>query len=114
MKNRGFTIIEIMVSLMIISIGIIQIVSIISYSIRISERNKTLFHINQKYEYIKNEILSSNFNSLKDGITEKTENEYKISIEVQSVLNDLKKIIITIIKKDINKTYYFYKLKHIN
>jgi len=116
MKNKGFTIIETMISLMIIMVGVIQIASIIGQSINLSARSRKIFYINQTLENIKNKLLSEKYNSikLKEGTTTKTDCGYKVFFKIVDVTPSLKKINLSIIEKGISQKKYFYKSKYIN
>ncbi len=116
MKNKGFTIIETMISLMIIMVGVVQIAAIIGQSIHLSARSRRVFYINQKLENIRNKLLSENYDSikLKAGKTTKNDDGYKVYLKIVDVTSSLKTINLSIIDKGIRQKKYFYKSKYIN
>ena len=116
MNKKGFTIVETMLSVLLIMIGIIQITTIISYSLKFTKKTKDLFLIDQKAEYIKNQLLSEPFltTNLKAEEIKKNEKEYKIIFKIINKSDSLKEINLSIRKNNIGNKYFFIKSKYIN
>ncbi len=116
MNNKGFTLIETMVSVLLIMIAVLYVTSVIIHSLRFSKKNKDIFYIHQKADNIKNELLSRPFNSVKlcEGETKKKEDGYEIFYKIVNKSESLKEISLIIKKKEINKKCFFIKSKYIN
>ncbi len=116
MNSKGFTIIETMVSILIIMFGVILIASILIHSIKVNKRTSDIFYIDQKADYVKNLLLSKSFNStdLKEGESKKNDEDYKIIYKIIDRSDSLKEIILSVGKNNIKKKYVFFKSKYIN
>ncbi len=116
MNNKGFTLIETMVSVLLIMIAVLYVTSVIIHSLRYSKKNKDIFYIHQKADNIKNQLLSNQFNSieLSEGETKREEDGYEIFCKIVNKSESLKEISLIIKKMGLNKKYYFIKSKYIN
>ena len=109
--ERGFTLIETMISLMIISLLIILIAKIVTFSFDMNKKSSIRFKVMQKFENLKNNLLSKPFDSkdLKEGNFRKYEGKLIIHWSIKNITQTLKKIKLSVVYKTIKKQTFFYK-----
>lgn len=114
-KERGFTLIETLFSLLLVFIALMFICRTLIFSIYASRNSLIRFKIVQKYEYYKYYLYSRTFdsNELKKGDHLKHENEFKINWIVKNITTSFKKITIRVSYKDLKKKNFIYKSKFI-
>ena len=114
-KERGFTLIETLFSLLLVFIALMFICRTLIFSIYASRNSLIRFKIVQKYEYYKYYLYSRPFdsNELKKGDHLKHENKFKINWIVKDITTSFKKITIRISYKDLIKQNFIYKSKFI-
>lgn len=117
-EDRGFTLIEILVSLVLVSLALVLIAAIIHVSIDAHRKSCIRFHMLQTLESTKNDLISKSFDSdeLRDGTYSGKDGEFLLSWHIQGISPSLKKIRLKVsYEKDtvFNKRIYFYKSKFI-
>lgn len=114
-KKRGFTIIEVLFSLLIISLALVFISKVIINSINLNKKSHIKFNILQKFECQKNTLISKPFYStdLRIGNFSKRDGRFKLSWKIENVTESLKKINLSVSYKILKKQAYFLKSKFI-
>ncbi len=113
--NRGFTLIETLFSLLLISLSLLFITQLMVGAIDAHGKSNTRFKMVQLLEFSKNELVSKSFDAdeLKAGCYSKAEGPFKMSWNTRDISPLLKVIRFSISYKRITKYAYFYKSKHI-
>jgi prepilin-type N-terminal cleavage/methylation domain-containing protein len=114
-KEKGFTLVELLISLMLILVALLFILNIIVFSIDGSKKSYIRLQLSQKSESYKNVLLSKPFDSmeLQDGQSSIDEAPFKIYQDIISISPTLKRIKISIFYKSLSRQIYFYKSKYI-
>ncbi len=116
-NQKGFTLIETMISLVLVSMGLILISNIILFSMDAHRKSTIRFNMLQKLEYYKTKLITRPFDSseLQDGSYARDDEKFKLSWSIKSITPTLKKIRLTILYQGtvFNKKIYFYKSKFI-
>ncbi len=114
-NERGFTLIEALVSWVLVLLALLFLGDIIIFSINGTGMSRTRLEMSQKLESCKNQLLAQSFASaeLQDGSFSFVDGPFKISRQISSLNSSLKKIILSITYKTLSKQIYFYKSKYI-
>lgn len=114
-KEKGFTLVELLVSLMLILVALLYISNIIIFSINGSKKSYIRLQVLQKLEFCKNLLLSKPFDSaeLKDGHSSVDEAPFKTYQDIISISPTLKRIKISVFYKSLSRQIFFYKSKYI-
>ena len=114
-KEKGFTLVELLVSLMLILVALLFILNIIVFSIDGSKKSTIRLQVSQKLESCKNLLLSKPFDSegLKDGHSSIDEAPFKTYQDIICISPTLKRIKISIFYKSLSRQIFFYKSKYI-
>lgn len=117
--GNGFTLIETLVSLLLIALAILLISEVIVCAIDGHKKSQIRFKIGQEIESCKNRLLAKSFDSveLKDGSYSKEENHCTMTWDIKSITPTLKMIHLSVEFeyrfKGLTKREYFYKSKYI-
>ena len=114
-KAKGFTLIETLVSLVLIALAILLIAKVIVCAFDGHKKSRIRLNVSQELEFCKNQLLSKSFDSdeLKVGSYSKKENHIKKNWQIKSITPTLKIIHLVISYKGLTKRVYFYKSKYI-
>lgn len=114
-EEKGFTLVEVLFSFLLLLIAILFMTNIIIYSLEGNKKSRIRLEVSQKLVYCKNQLLSKSFDSeeLKDGHTSIDEPLFRIDWNINSISPTLKKIKLSILYKTLKKQIYFYKSKYI-
>lgn len=117
MKNakNGFSLIETVVSLLMVSLGLLLIGKIIVLSFDAGKKSLYRFRLQQKHEYCRDLLLSKPFSSteLHWGSHSQPEDNFLTRWVVSDVEPGLKKIELTISYKQLTQKSILYKSKYI-
>ena len=115
-KENGFTLIEILVSLLLVTLAVIFISETLIAGIEIQRKSGIRFHLLQEMENCKNELNAKPFDSLelKQGSYAKKVDPGNLSWDITDISPTLKIIRLFISSKGAAKRSYFYKSKYIN
>ncbi|MCX6579882.1 MAG: hypothetical protein NT166_06820 [Candidatus Aminicenantes bacterium] len=114
-KEGGFTLIEVIVSWVLVLLALLFVGDIIIYSINGTGMSRTRLEMSQKLESCKSELAGKPFNSveLEDGSFSTVEGPFKITRHIVSLSSTLKKITLAVTYKTLCKQIYFYRSKYI-
>ena len=114
-KDSGFTIIETLFSLLLISLALMSISQMITAAIGAQKKSSLRFNMQQKIEYCRNQLLSKSFAAaeLEEGSYSTAENPLKINWDIKNISPTLKFIHLSVSYKKITKKAYFYKSRYI-
>lgn len=114
-KDSGFTIIETLFSLLLISLALMSIAQMITAAIDAQKKAALRFNMQQKIEYCRNQLVSKSFAAaeLEEGSYTNAEPPLKIKWDIQDISPTLKSIHLSVSYKKITKKAYFYISKHI-
>ena len=114
-KDSGFTIIETLFSLLLISLALMSISQMITAAIDAQKKSSLRFNMQQKIEICRNQLLSKSFADpeLEEGSYSSTDPPLKIKWDIQNISPTLKSIHLSVSYKKITKKAYFYISKHI-
>jgi Tfp pilus assembly protein PilV len=114
-KDSGFTIIETLFSLLLISLALMSISQMITAAIGAQKKSSLRFNMQQKIEYCRNQLLSKSFAAaeLEEGSYSTAENPLKINWDIKDISPTLKFIHLSVSYKKITKKAYFYKSRYI-
>lgn len=114
-NEGGFTLIEVLVSWVLVLLALLFVGDIIIFSINGTGMSRTRMEMSQKLEACKNELLAKPFDSaeLEDGSFSSIDGPFKINRHINSVSSTLKKVTLSITYKILCKQIYFYKSKYI-
>lgn len=114
-KNSGFTIIETLFSLLLISLALMSISQMITAAIAAQKKSTLRFNMQQKIEYCRNQLVSKSFAAaeLEEGNYSTLEDPFKINWDIRNISPTLKLIRLSVSYKKITKKAYFYISKYI-
>ena len=115
-KDRGFTIIETLFSLLLLSLALMSIAQMITAAIDAQKKSNLRFMMQQKIEYCQNQLVSKSFTAaeLEEGSYSTEENPLKIDWDIKNISPTLKLIHLSVsYKMKITKKAYFYISKYI-
>ncbi|MGD2089679.1 MAG: hypothetical protein PVH61_26115 [Candidatus Aminicenantes bacterium] len=114
-KDSGFTIIETLFSLLLISLALMSISQMITAAIAAQKKSTLRFNMQQKIEYCRNQLASKSFAAaeLEEGNYSTLENPFKINWDIRNISPTLKLIRLSVSYKKITKKAYFYISKYI-
>ena len=114
-KDSGFTIIETLFSLLLISLALMSIAQMITAAIDAKKKSALRFMMQQKIEYCRNQLVSKSFAAveLEEGGYSTVENPLKINWDIKNISPTLKLIHLYVSYKKITKEAYFYISKYI-
>jgi Tfp pilus assembly protein PilV len=114
-KDSGFTIIETLFSLLLISLALVSISQMITAAIDAQRKSTIRFNMQQKIEYCRNQLVSKSFAAaeLEEGSYSTAENPLKINWDIKNISPTLKLIHLSVSYKKITKKAYFYKSMYI-
>ncbi len=115
-KDSGFTIIETLFSLLLISLALMSIAQMITAAIDAQKKSNLRFMIQQKIEYCQNQLVSKSFAAaeLEAGSYSTEENPLKIYWDIKNISPTLKLIHLSVsYKMKMTKKAYFYISKYI-
>ena len=114
-KDNGFTIIETLFSLLLISLALISISQMIIAAIDAQKKSSLRFNMQQKIEYCRNQLVSKPFADpeLEEGSYSCADPLLKIKWDIQDISPTLKSIHLAVSYKKITKEAYFYISKYI-
>ena len=118
--NQGFTILETLISLMLIALGVVLVSNIIVSAIDVYKKTQLRFQAEQGIEWRRNQLLSRAFDAaeLHDGHYLKEDSRFRMNWDIKSITPTLKLIDLSITYKynyyRLTKKAYFYKSKYIN
>ncbi len=112
-KENGFTLLEVIISLIVITIGVISLSRVIIFSLHFTKNCQKRFTLTQNYLNQQNTLLAKSFDAeeLAQGSHSMPQKELKISWQVTKISDTLKKIELKVADKNIRKKGYFYKSK---
>jgi Tfp pilus assembly protein PilV len=114
-NDSGFTIIETLFSLLLISLALVSISQMITAAIDAQKKSTLRFNMQQKIEYCRNQLVSKSFAAaeLEEGSYSIVENPLKINWDIKNISPALKLIHLSVSYKKITKKAYFYISKYI-
>jgi len=114
-KDSGFTIIETLFSLLLISLALVSISQMITAAIDAQKKSTLRFNMQQKIEYCRNQLVSKSFAAaeLEEGSYSIVETPLKINWDIKNISPALKLIHLSVSYKKITKKAYFYISKYI-
>jgi len=114
-KDSGFTIIETLFSLLLISLALMSISQMIITAISAQQKSILRFNMQQKIEYCRDQLVSKSFAAveLEEGSYSTIENLLKIDRHIKNISPTLKLIHLTVSYKKITRETYFYISKYI-
>lgn len=114
-KENGFTLIEVLISLLLILAALLLMSGVIVRSIDGNKKSFIRFQVTQKLASCKDLLLCQPFDSeeLQDGSTVLMEDSFKIVRSVNSLSSGLKKIKLSISYKRLTRQLFFYKSRYI-
>jgi Tfp pilus assembly protein PilV len=114
-KGSGFTIIETLFSLLLISLALVSISQMITAAIDAQKKSTLRFNMQQKIEYCRGQLASKSFAAaeLEEGNYSSLENPLKINWDINNISPTLKLIHLSVSYKKITKEAYFYISKYI-
>ena len=114
-NDSGFTIIETLFSLLLISLALMSICQMITAAIDAQKKSNIRFNMQQKMEYCRNQLVSKSFaaTELEEGSYSSEENPLKINWDIKNISPTLKLIHLSVSYKRITKKAYFYISKYI-
>ncbi|UCH92520.1 MAG: prepilin-type N-terminal cleavage/methylation domain-containing protein [Candidatus Aminicenantes bacterium] len=114
-KDKGFTIIETLFSLLLIALVLLFIAKMIAYGIEAHRKSFIRFNMLQKIENCKNQLAAKAFdaNELEQGSYSHRDHIFKMNWDINNISPTLKLIRVSISYKSLTKRAYFYRSKHI-
>lgn len=114
-KDNGFTIIETLFSLLLISLALVFMTQVIVTAIRAHQRSTLRFNIQQKIEYSRNQLLAKAFDAdeMEEGGYSTADDPLFLKWEIKNISPNLKKIHLSVSFKSFTRKAYFYKSKYI-
>ena len=115
-KNDGFSLIEVLISLLLVSLTMISIVRCITYSLTEYRKSVTRFHMVQEMENCRNSLLAKDFDLLDTGTGtyETTGGRIALTWKVENLSSTLKRVEISVSYGVFKRNIYFYKSRFIN
>lgn len=114
-NEGGFTLIEVIVSWVLVLLALLFVSDIIIFSINGTGMSRTRMEMSQKLESFKTQLAAKPFNSeeLEGGSFSTVEGPFKINCHIVSLSSTLKKVRLSITYKTLCKQIYFYRSKYI-
>lgn len=114
-KDSGFTIIETLFSLLLISLALVSISQMITAAIDAQKKSTLRFNMQQKIESCRAQLVSKSFAAaeLEEGSYSTLENPLKINWDIKNISPTFKLIHLSVTYKKITKEAYFYISKYI-
>lgn len=114
-RQGGFTLIETLVSWMLVVLGLLFICKVVVFSLDVLKKSRIRLEISQKVESCRDRLLSRPFYSpdLADGFACMEDGVFKIDRYISSISPTLKKIKFVIKYKILTRQLIFYKSKFI-
>jgi len=114
-KDSGFTIIETLFSLLLISLALVSVAQVITTAINAQKVSNLHFMMQQKIEYCRNQLVSKPFAAieLEEGSYSIKEYPLEINWNIKDISPTLKLIHLSVSYKKITKKAYFYISKYI-
>ena len=114
-KDKGFTIIETLFSLLLISLAVVCLYQMITFAIDAQKKSAIRFNMQQKIESCRSQLVSKSFDNdeLEEGSYSTTEIPLKIKWDITNISSTLKLIQLSVTYKQVTKKVYFYKSKYI-
>jgi len=115
-KENGFTLIEVIVSFIVITLGVIALSRVTIFSLHFTKNCQNRFLLTQSFLNWQNTLLAKSFEAeeLTSGLHSLAQNGLKISWQVTEISATLKKIELKVADHNIQKKGYFYKSKILN
>lgn len=115
-KSEGFSLIEVLISLLIVSLAMISIVRCMTYSLAEYRKSVIRFNMVQEMENCRNRLLAKDFDSfdLGDGKYEKNGGRTALTWKIESLSTTLKRIKLSVSYNVYRRNIYFYKSRFIN
>lgn len=115
-KNNGFTLVEVLVALLLISLTLVSAAGTIIFALAEYRESVTRFTLVQKMENCRNELLAKSFDSsgLADGEYARQDEKITLNWHIESLSPELKRIRLSASYKVYKQKIYFYKSKFIN
>ena len=114
-SSGGFTLVETLVSLVLVFIGVVFIARLITFSLDYYEKSELRLHMQQKLQS-ESHLLSSKPYEAKEliqGIYSKEDKPYKITWEVFELSPTIKKITLTVAHKQFSRRISLFKSKYL-
>jgi Tfp pilus assembly protein PilV len=113
--DNGFTIIETLFSLLLISLALMSISQMITAAIDAQKKSTLRFNMQQKIEYCRAKLVSTSFTAaeLEEGSYSSPAPPLKINWDIKDISPTLKLIHLSVSYKKITKQAYFYISKYI-
>lgn len=115
-KSHGFTLIEVMVSLLLISLTLVSVARTIAFALNECRKSVIRFTMVQEMGNLKNRLLAKPFDSidLVDGEYAKQNGKIILRWHIESPLPELKRVKLSVSYKVHKMKIYFYISKFIN
>ena len=109
-KNNGFTLIEVLVSLILIALTLVSAARIISFALDAYRKSVIRFTMVQEMENCRNELLAKPFDSidLADGEYTKQDGKIILNWHIESLSPEIKRVRLSVSYKVHKKKIYFY------
>ena len=113
--NDGFTLIEVIVSWLLVLLALLFVGDIIIFSVSGTGMSRIRMEISQKLESCKTELAAKAFDSMEfdNGTSSTVDGPFKINRHITSLSPTLKRVTLSITYKTLSKQIYFYKSKYI-
>lgn len=114
-RDSGFTLIEVLISLLLVSLALVSITNIIGFALDGYRKSVIRFRMVEEIENCKNRLIAKSFDSidLSAGSYGKKEGEIKITWNIKDLSPTLKRFSLSSSYKVYNRRIYFYKSKFI-
>jgi prepilin-type N-terminal cleavage/methylation domain-containing protein len=114
-KKKGFTLIEVLISLLLVLIALLSISRILIFTLEGNKKSFVLSQLTQQLESYKDKLISLQFDSkeLEPGTTTILDHPFKTVKTISNISPTLKIIRLSIIYEAIIQSIYFYKSKYI-
>ena len=111
-NNKGFTIVEMMVSLVIVAISVFMLAGTLMIAMQSNKHSSIRMHLSQVYDGYQNRLVSQPFDStlLRPGKHTKSEEPFDVCWHSKDLSDSLKKIELTVsYRNQTARQGYFYK-----
>ena len=111
-KNKGFTLVETMVALVIVAISVLMLAGVLVISMQSNRHASIRMQLSQVYDGYQNRLVSQPFDSalLSQGEHGKREEPFDVNWQTQTISNTLKKINLSVsYRSQTRRKGYFYK-----
>lgn len=114
-KNNGFTLIEVIISWLLVLLALLFVGDIIIFAVGATGTSRVRMEIAQKLEYYKNQLATKPFDTLglENGTFSIIDGPFKITRCIAGLSPTLKRVTLSIRYKKLSKQIYFYKSKYI-